>query len=122
MSKFTTLGVELIAQERVRQISEEGWDVGHDLEHEDNALSIAAACYAVNKTDVDGRHIRVVRYCLKPRDPEDMAYRSIFPPDAWPFDSDWDKRKKHSRLRSLVIAGALIAAEIDRLMRVEETP
>jgi len=29
----------------------------------------------------------------------------------------WDKRKKHNKLRRLVIAGALIAAEIDRLQR-----
>jgi hypothetical protein len=27
----------------------------------------------------------------------------------------WDKRRKHDRRRKLVIAGALIAAEIDRL-------
>jgi hypothetical protein len=27
----------------------------------------------------------------------------------------WDKREKHSRIRRLEIAGALIAAEIDRL-------
>jgi hypothetical protein len=26
-------GVDLIARERMRQITEEGWDTGHDLEH-----------------------------------------------------------------------------------------
>jgi hypothetical protein len=35
--------------------------------------------------------------------------------DAWPWDDECDKRWKHGRLRQLVIAGALIAAEIDRL-------
>jgi hypothetical protein len=36
--------------------------------------------------------------------------------DAWPWSRNWDKRDKHSRTRRLEIAGALIAAEIDRLV------
>lgn len=35
----------------------------------------------------------------------------------WPWPTEWDKRGKHSRHRQLEIAGALIAAEIDRLRR-----
>ena len=30
---------------------------------------------------------------------------------------EWDKRGKHERIRQLEIAGALLAAEIDRLLR-----
>lgn len=37
--------------------------------------------------------------------------------DPWPWDVAWDKRYKHDRLKQLAIAGALIAAEIDRLER-----
>lgn len=34
----------------------------------------------------------------------------------WPWSDAWDKRKKHDRIRQLSIAGALIAAEINRLL------
>ena len=40
--------------------------------------------------------------------------------DAWPWEPQFDKRGKHSRIRCLTIAGALIAAEIDRLKRAGE--
>jgi hypothetical protein len=95
-------GVQMIADERMRQITVEGWDLGHDLEHEPDAMAIAGACYAVN--GAFGGKIKVTRYSRIERDV-----------DAFPFRKEWDKRAKHDRLRSLVIAGALIAAEIDRM-------
>jgi hypothetical protein len=36
------------------------------------------------------------------------------------WDARWAKRDRKTRLRQLAIAGALIAAEIDRLLRNEE--
>ena len=87
-------GVERIAAERNRQMVEEGWDAEHDEGHAEGSLSVAAACYAVAG----------VRGARSP---------------AWPWDPKWDKRAKHNRIRRLEIAGALIAAEIDRLLRLE---
>ena len=107
-------GIELITEERERQVSQEGWTPEHDDEHEGNQIAMAAACYAA---PVSLRaEIEVPCNCR-----EAMCPHSAFPPtrwvDAWPWDKKFDKRHKHDRLRQLVIAGALIAAEIDRLQR-----
>jgi hypothetical protein len=93
-------GVELIAAERKRQVEKEGFDAGHDEQHGDDALAWAAACYAA-----PGRIWVAV-----------TGSGRISFQDPWPdWDPEWDKRKKHPRLRQLVIAGAFIAAEIDRI-------
>ena len=42
--------IELITEERARQISDEGWSEEHDHSHTDGALASAAACYALLKT------------------------------------------------------------------------
>ena len=100
-------GIELIAAERRRQVEQEGWAEYEDcMKHPDNELAIAAACYAVEGT---GR--RVVRHS------SGFKWEN-----AWPWCDEWDKRKKHNRERQLVIAGALIAAEIDRLQQLLTFP
>jgi hypothetical protein len=96
-------GVELIAHERQRQIDEEGWTPQHDLrEHRRYTLARAALCYLAN-------YFGRVAFFRREHDKDITFY------DPWPFDRKWDKRSKHSPNRSLVIAGALIAAELDRL-------
>lgn len=102
-------GIERIAKERARQISEEGWTPEHDDRRLAGSLVKAAACYTVEGTDA---RVLVVR--------DGYADGSIHFDDAWPWDGKWDKRKKHDKLRRLEIAGALIAAEIDRLLREKE--
>lgn len=98
-------GTELIATERQRQIEVEGWTAKHDSLQTDGELAKAAACYAVGIpvyreerlfTNGDTRlpHIHMV--------------------NLWPWDSYWYKPK--NRLSDLVRAGALIAAEIDRIL------
>jgi hypothetical protein len=99
MSGPLPTGVSLIADERLRQIAVEGWTSEHDAQHTHGELAIAAACYAVAGTDADVFG---------------GPYRASWE-DAWPWGAKWDKREKHSEIRRLVIAGALIAAEIDRL-------
>jgi len=37
--------------------------------------------------------------------------------DLWPWQASWNKRRKHNRRRQLVIAAALIIAEIERIDR-----
>jgi len=94
-------GVELIDVERARQMRVEGWTLEHDDEHDDGSLAAAASCLAAEGTDAEF---------------------------IWPgYELSWIKvlRDKHAtsdRMRQLVIAGALIAAEIDRLRRLPAPP
>ena len=97
-------GIEKITDERQRQIEKEGWTPEHDEQHEEGELALVAALYATPiplLQQITGRY----------GGPEFA--------DPWPdsWDDEWDKRKKHRKLRRLVIAGALIAAEIDRIQR-----
>lgn len=87
-------GADLIAAERRRQIDEEGYAAYHDAAHETQELAVAAWCYL-------GAYVG-------PLLPDST------PPD-WPWDgTDW-KPTLGDPVRRLVKAGALIAAEIDRL-------
>lgn len=81
-------GIELIAAERKRQIDQEGWTPEHDDAHTDGALAHAAAVYASDRVDIS---------------------------DVWPWPDEQPKIK--DEVANLVRAGALIAAEIDRLQR-----
>ena len=85
-------GADLIKQERERQIYGEGWTKEHDDKHVNNELALAAACYAVP---------------------------DVFSQGYWPPTWDLNWYKSTTRIRDLVKAGALIAAEIDRLRRIE---
>ena len=103
-------GVELIAEERTRQIEEEGWTPEHDDDHRDDEIAWAAVCYAApDRVFVTGVH---------------GSESTVVFNDPWPWDIDWDKREDlddpPGRIRQLQMAGALIAAEIDRLQRKEE--
>lgn len=94
-------GVLRIIRERVRQVHGEGWTAEHDdAEHGYGELARAASCYACG----------------------DDEY--------WPWDAYWWKPAwrigrviqtpddARLRIRDLERAGALIAAEIDRLERL----
>lgn len=88
-------GIERIAEERKRQTESEGWTPEHDAHHTTGELGWAAAHYAAPGS----------------------ALREGFVP-MWPFEPEGDKKHKHDRIRQLEIAGALCAAEIDRLLQV----
>src|SRR5688572_22018623 len=114
-------GVELIAAERKRQVSEEGWTAEHDDTHGSGEMAIAAACYAAGP-----RRTHVRRMLNSARGMEDAGYSydySEAKPEqiSWPWDGEWHKPGK-DRMRALVKAGALIAAEIDRLQRAKRKP
>lgn len=96
-------GIEMIAAERERQISRENWTSEHDDEHKDGELAIAAACYASPQTfyKMIWKNTSVISFV-----------------DPFPWEPEFDKRTKHDRKKCLAIAGALIAAEIDRLNRI----
>ncbi len=87
-------GALLIAEERERQKAVEGWTPGHDDNHIDGELRDAAIAYAMVCDDRAGEYAK-----------------DIYPwPDAWKPNDD--------PIRNLVRAGALIAAEIDRVQRM----
>ena len=103
----TMTGIELVAKERKRQIEEEGFSPKHDAEHTDGELAMAAACYAAPEQVYIHTQAEDVHHFVDP----------------WPEDwHEWDKREEHSRIRQLAIAGALIAAEIDRLIATAKKP
>lgn len=91
-----TTGADLIAAERQRQIDAEGWTPDHDASHEHDDLAQAAVCYALPAVlrEFEGSQ-------AAPRD--------------WPWGPHYWKPTPDDRVRELVKAGALIAAEIDRL-------
>lgn len=104
-------GVELIAAERERQVSVEGWTREHDDRHSDGELAQAAACYAVGEPCFVETRGFIYNDSRLPQ----TSYINL-----WPWEPQWYKPK--DRLSDLVRAGALIAAEIDRLLRDREVP
>ena len=92
-------GIERIAEERQRQIEQEGWTFDHDDEYENYELTSAACCYA--QFGYGGPY----------------SHRNSIPPN-WPWANKWWKPELDP-IRNLEKAGALIAAEIDRLNRLK---
>lgn len=115
-------GIELIAKERRRQIEEENWTEEHDDDHTSGELALAAACFAspILLFEKEDRYVNQTTY----RDP-------------FPWEGKWDRRYTDkggnviqapetlygaARIDILAKAGALIAAEIDRLERASKRP
>jgi len=122
--------IDDIAAERRRQIEVEGFDDHHDDEHPNGELALAAACYASP-------------YPIFRKFPG--AAGGVFM-DPWPWSDGFDNRYRYGSCREgsawhrdgrlpnpatytvaerrdlLVKAGALIAAEIDRLDRANPKP
>lgn len=85
--------IEQIYSERRRQIDSEGWSIEHDDEHDAGDLARAAAAYALlGAGDLPG-------------------YEGEWPVAWGPLPTPKEAR------RALVVAGALIVAEIERLDR-----
>lgn len=113
-------GVQLIAAERQRQIEKEGYTREHDREHLEGELAYGAICYAYpdkrlmrKMHDGDGPGVPTVDLENGPDGPGTYL---VLPPSIWPFDlSSW-KPVPGDRVKELSKAGAMIAAEIDRLL------
>ncbi len=116
-------GIELIKQERERQIDVEGWTPEHDDKHTDGSLAMVAACYATPVKIYSmqsfaggpaffdpypgswaGRYDKRFSYGERKKNPGNMV----------PNPKTYTKKE---RMDLLVKSGALIAAEIDRLQR-----
>jgi hypothetical protein len=101
------LGVSMITAERERQVTGEFFSEHHDDALKPGTLADAAGCYALLAT---------VQLQLHPSMAWEMAPPNE-PPLAWPLAAEWWK-PSHNPLRNLAKAGALIAAEMDRLHRL----
>ncbi len=110
-------GAARIAEERRRQRGAESYTEEHDDEHDQGQMAMAAACYAApERIYVERRFANGFRL-----------------DDPWPWEDLCDARPRPShgnfvepeeasvaeRIRLLEKAGALCAAEIDRLLRVQ---
>lgn len=96
-------GIDLIKEERERQLSEEGWTPEHDKNHKNGELIKAAICYAYPGENINIFIPNVINM--------DFKKKYIFP-----FDPFWWKPTPDDRLKELAKAGALIAAEMDRII------
>ena len=94
-------GVERIAAERQRQIEVEGFDEAHDDEHCFGEICGAASSYA----EVAARQIA-----------SGYLHTEYRPTQMWRWSGEWWKPGPDP-IRNLEKAGALVAAEIDRLLR-----
>jgi hypothetical protein len=111
-------GAAMIGDERLRQVYEEGWTPEHDDQHTHGEMASAAAAYAL----AAARRLPVVTTSGTGGDNggrgDLVVMRQAVPP-FWPWEAESYKPGDH--LRDLVKAGALIAAEIDRLHRAAST-
>lgn len=101
---FACRGADLIKAERWRQIQDEEWTPDHDDDHDACELSQAATAYVFHTVG------QVNGLCV-PEEEFDV-------PSWWPWHMNWWK-PSDDPIRNLVKAGALIAAEIDRLQRAK---
>ena len=85
-------GLDHISAERRKQIYNRGWSAEHDDTHTSEQLAEAAAFYAI---------------------PPKYGHMLVF----WPWRGFPHGKEEKSRIKQLAAAGALIAAEIDRLLR-----
>lgn len=103
IANATKAGLDVLG-ERARQRRLEGYDDAHDDGHDDFALSSAAIAYVM-----DAR--------LRGSTGKGFDHQ---PPVEWPFSED-DWKPKAIR-KSLVVAAAMIVAEIERFDRSGGTP
>lgn len=103
-------GIDRIAAERKRHVEEEGFDAAHDRMEKPGALTMAAICYATMAASSPG-----MRHELR---------NAIGYGPHWPWEPQWFKpgvdNTNEDRIMELTKAGALIAAEIDRIESIPE--
>lgn len=89
--------IQSIEAERLRRIEEEGFTAEHDDALAPGSLAAAAGCYLLFT---------------------DAFPNEGDPPPLWPWEAKWWKPKSYHR--NLERAGAMTAAEIERIDRMEE--
>jgi hypothetical protein len=89
---------EMIVSERARQLCKEGYSPAHDDQHTEGQLAVLAAAYALSSRS--GYETRLQR----------MVAAHLLDTYGWKF-------KPKDPVRDLVRAGALILAELERVIR-----
>lgn len=109
MEEEKFIGVQAIYEERLRQIAKLGYSKEHDDAHADEALAFAAASYAIPQgVVVGGLSTDELKGRLNPWDIPMFVKEKNF-----------TKEEIEKRQRELAKAGALCAAEYDRLERLK---
>lgn len=111
-------GIELIAEERQRQINN-GYDAQHDSHHNFDELASAAktyinAAFLTTKSKEMGNSNQAAISWHKYNEPFEWKYLKL----GWPWEEE--SFKPTTSLEDLIKAGALIAAAIDRLQKDNE--
>jgi hypothetical protein len=109
-------GIELIVEERQRQIDVEGYSEQHDLQHDFKELTSAARTYIdaailTTKSKEIGNSGEASISWHKDNEPFEWKYLKL----GWPWEEE--SFKPTTPLKDLIKAGALIAAAIDRLQK-----
>lgn len=94
-------GSDLIVLERQRQIDEEGYTAENDDNYTMDEFVLAASCYIFPESGYSS-----------------VGNREAYVKAVWPWENKQWKPSSGNRIKELVKAGALIAAEIDRLNRL----
>lgn len=100
-TQVPTPGLDKIRQERLRQLAMESYGPGHDDAHTNGEIRDAALSY-----------LEAVRMAHLAGDADLLGV-----PFQWPWENESFKFDPEDPIRTLTKAGALIAAEIDRLER-----
>lgn len=77
-------GIELIAEERQRQIEQEGFDSENDADYKKDELAKAAACYA-----------------FAPAMKDEVRFGDDVPKGMWPWKAKWWKPTPDNRIKEL---------------------
>lgn len=92
-------GLELIKEERQRQIEKEGWTAEHDSHHTNGELAAAAICYW---TPEEKRVYQTSSF---------FGIEGNYAPVEWPWENSWWKPSPDDRVKELKKAGALYMAD-----------
>ncbi|MHC4621481.1 MAG: hypothetical protein ACYTEQ_27380 [Planctomycetota bacterium] len=90
-------GLELIAEERREQVEIHGYDAAHDRHNDQGELAESALCVLAMAQNHDGT-------------------AELYWPASWSYN--WQQKvEAKDRMGKLIVAGALIAAELDRMQQ-----
>jgi hypothetical protein len=113
---FTAKALQDIADERARQVNDEGYTRQHDDEHYDGSMAMAAACYAApHRIYVKHDYVDGVTFS----DPWPQGWRGDKRPHEGNMVRSNASQGEAKRRDLLVKAAALIVAEIERIDRAE---
>lgn len=109
LGSATNPAVDMVLTERIRQIQKHGYDCDHDDEHACDEIAALATYYAMPPA---------ARFWSAESTGYGDTLGEAILPEGWTA-KPWDGEEA-SRIRELQKAGALILAELERLLRVEE--